>query len=131
MHSKYSPIIIINYQLIINDDHHKLSITTLECDCYIQELKFFQNFIGYFTSIIVLNKLPVDEYTTLLKHFKYGIYSEKHLRDLQKYANPSYLNNVDVKIISSVDLKEYEGFNFILDNMKILYTPTRVIDSSK
>ena len=107
----------------------KHSIPKLEVDCCIQEIKFFQNFIGYVTSIVLLNKFLNDEYVILLRRFKNGIYSEKHLRDLQKYSNPNFLNNTEAKIVERVDLNDCEGFNAILDNVKFIYAPCRFHNS--
>ncbi len=94
-----------------------------------QEVKFYQGFTGYFNSIIYLNKVLNEDYAVLLKRFKYGLYSEKHLRDLQKFANPNFLSNSEVEMVESVELKECDAFTTIVENIKFLYLPVRVTNS--
>ena len=66
-----------------------------------------------------------EEYVKQLKEFKYGFYSEKKLFLLLKHSNNNYMNNSNFNFKNFLLPKEFNGLNNIIDNLKILYTPSR------
>jgi len=113
------------YIFTVNNDIAYFKLPDLECDCEIKELVFFDNFIGQVSSIMFLNKYLNEDCTRQLKDFKYGFYSEKKLFQLLKHCNINYMNNSNLQSSNLLLTREFTGLNNIVDNLKILYTPSR------
>ena len=77
-----------------------------------------------------LNKYINEETTRQLNIFKYGFYSEKKLFQLLKHCNMNYMSNSNLQSNNLMLSKEFSGLNNIIDNLKILYTPSRFNQSN-
>ena len=71
-----------------------------------------------------MNKYVGEEITTQLKEFKFGFNSEKRLFKLLKHCNNNYMNNSNFRYKFQFQ-KDLVGFSNVIDNLKILFTPSR------
>ena len=116
--------------MIIDNKIIHLPPQNFDIETEVQQLYFYNNFIGQATSILFMNKFISEDYIKLLKDYQYGLYSEKKILHFLKNTNNAYMNNSNLssKIMTSQSFSE--GLTAIIESLKFCYVPCRTKENT-